>query len=77
MIDLITMAFLPLICNRVVSLFAMVLSLSSSWHCFPCCDGVFIIIDVQASLPSSQWHCCPHHNGVVAIDAQVSLPLSQ
>jgi hypothetical protein len=76
-INLVTMAFLPLICNGVVFLFAMVLSLSSSWHCCPCYNGVFIINDAQASLPSSQWHCCPHHDGVVAIDAQVSLLLSQ
>jgi hypothetical protein len=67
----------PLIYNGVVSLFAMVLLLSSSWHRHPCCNGIFVIINAQVSLPSSRWNFCPHCNGIVAIDAQASLPSSQ
>jgi hypothetical protein len=48
------MAPSPLICNGIVALIAMALLLSSSWcHC-PCCNGIIIIIDVQASLLSLQ-----------------------
>ncbi len=72
-----TMALLPLILNSIVTLVAMVSSLSSSWCCWPLHNGVVIIIDVQASLLSLQWCCCHRCNGVVAIDVQASLLLLQ
>jgi hypothetical protein len=72
-VNLVTMALLPLLMHR---------------HLCHCCDGVIAIVDVQASLPllsyrccpcclSSSWHCCPHHDGVIAINMQASLPLLQ
>jgi hypothetical protein len=69
-----------------------VVALDPQQHCCPCCNGIvvvlklvslpllqgiFVIINVQASLPSLQWHCCPHCNGVAAVDAQASLLSSQ
>jgi hypothetical protein len=71
------MVSLPLIHGGDVALVAMALLLSSSWCHFPHCNGVVVIMVAQAFLPSLQWRCCPCHNGIVAVDAQVSLPLSQ
>jgi hypothetical protein len=76
-VALVTMALLFLICNGVVALIAMALSLSSSWHHCPYCNGVVVIIDAQVSLLSLQWRCCTCCNGVVAVDAQASLPSLQ
>jgi hypothetical protein len=64
------MMLLPLICNVIVALIMMVLLPSSSWHPHPCCNGVVVIIDVIALVAC--WQA-----GVVAVDAQVSLPLLQ
>jgi hypothetical protein len=44
-VDLVTMALLPLIHNGVVALVMMALLLSSSWHCHPICNGVVVIIN--------------------------------
>jgi hypothetical protein len=57
-----------LICNAVVALVVMALLPSSSWRCHPCCNGVAVIIDVVALV------AC-HQAGIVAINAQASLPL--
>ncbi len=55
-IALVTMALLPLIRNGIVALVAMTLLRSLSWHHCPPCNGIVIIINEQASLPSLQWH---------------------
>jgi hypothetical protein len=67
-VALVTMALLPLIRNGFVALDAMALSLSSSWHCCPCCNGVIAIIDVVALV------AC-HQVGIIAVDAQAFLSL--
>ncbi len=76
-VALVTMALLPLIRDGIVALVATALLPSPSWHCRSCCNGVTVIINAQAFLPSLQWCCCPCCDGIVAVDAQVSLPLSQ
>ncbi len=76
-IALVTMASLPLIRNSIVALVTMVSIPPSSWHHCPCCNDIVVIINAQASLPSLQWHYCPCCDGVVAVDAQASLPLLQ
>jgi hypothetical protein len=47
------MAPLPLIPNGVVALIAMASMTSSSWRYCPCCNGIIVIIDVQAFSLSS------------------------
>jgi hypothetical protein len=37
-----------LIRDGIVALVVMALTLSSSWHCLPCCNGVIVIINVIA-----------------------------
>jgi hypothetical protein len=64
------MVLLPLIRDGIVSLIATALLLSSIWSCHPHCNGIAIIINAQASLPSLQCH-------VVAVDVQASSPLLQ
>jgi hypothetical protein len=53
-IALVTMALLSLICDGVVALITIVLLSSSSWHCYPCCNGMVIIIDVVALIACHQ-----------------------
>jgi hypothetical protein len=64
------MASLPLICDGVVALVVIASSLSSSWHCYPHCNGVLVIINIIALVAC--WQA-----GIVAVDAQASLPLLQ
>jgi hypothetical protein len=64
------MALLPLIRISFVALVTIALLLSSSWHCYPRCNGVVVIIDVVALIACRQ-------AGVVAVDAQASLSLLQ
>jgi hypothetical protein len=64
------MALLPSICDGIVALIAVVLMLSSSWHCHPCHNCVIVIIDVVTLVARCQ-------AGIIAVDAQASLPLLQ
>jgi hypothetical protein len=52
-VALITMASLPLIHNGNVALIAMASLPSSSWRCSPCCNGIIVNINEQASSLSS------------------------
>jgi hypothetical protein len=61
------MALLPLIHDGIVSLFAMALLPLSSKCRHLCCKGIFVIIDVQLSLPSSQWHLLEECNPIVLV----------
>jgi hypothetical protein len=69
-VSLVTMASSPLICDGVVALIVIASSLSSSWHCCPHCNGIFVIIDIIALVAC--WQA-----GIVAVDAQASFTLSQ
>jgi hypothetical protein len=64
------MAPLLLICDGVVALVVIASLLSSSWGCCPHCNGVLVIIDIIALVAC--WQA-----GIVAVNAQASLPLSQ
>jgi hypothetical protein len=64
------MALSPLICNGVVALIMMALLLSSNWHCCPHCNCFVVIIDDITLIAGPQ-------AGVVAVNAQASLPLLQ
>ncbi len=59
----------------MVALVAMVLLLSSSWRRCPCRNGIIVINNAQASLPSLWWCCCPCCNGIVNINAMALLPM--
>jgi hypothetical protein len=54
------MELLPLIFDGVVALIGMMSLLSSSWHCYPCCNGLVAIINVIALVA----HC---QAGIVAL----------
>jgi hypothetical protein len=69
-VSLITMALLPLIRDGVVDFVVIVLLPSSSWRYCPHCNGVVVIINVIALVTCRQ-------AGIVAVDAQASLPLLQ
>jgi hypothetical protein len=60
-VALITIALLPLIRDNVVALVAM----------------AFSTLFVLASLPLLCWRQCPCCDGIIAVDAQASLPLLQ
>ncbi len=51
-VTLTTMALFPLIHSGVVAHVVMALLLSLSWHCYPHCNCIVIIINAQASLLS-------------------------
>jgi hypothetical protein len=74
-VALVTMASLPLIRNGIVALVVLALLPSSSWHHLLYRNGIVVIINAQASLPSLQWSFCPCHDGVVDIDMLASLSL--
>jgi hypothetical protein len=67
-ISLVTMALLSLIHNGVVALIVIASLPSSSWCCFPLCNGVVVIIDDIALIARQQ-------AGIAAINAQAYLPV--
>jgi hypothetical protein len=73
------MVLLPLIQDGIVALVAMTLLPSSSWRLCHCCNGVVVIIDVVALVARAhhQAGVVPLRDGIVAVNAQASLPLLQ
>jgi hypothetical protein len=63
---LITLTSLPLCCIGIIIVIAPVLLPPSTWHVW----AVALV-----SSPLSHWHCCPWCTGIIALNAQASLPL--